>query len=543
MEGATNLVRVQASSARPGEKSCPQHVASKAHAAVWPREPQPRKEPGLQQFALDPVNGLLDMMEFDGLTLGQALSRLHDNGGTRLHPGLLRWAEYAARQYLAAGEDIDAARDWAAIPVSRAWVMQSRPPDATGGITYELCAWGRRYQSEDGQRRELRVPRAKSVTDRPVQLAEIAVDAFVLAYGRPPLGRPRRGDAYRLGMPTQVEKVRVVEVGCEDASHRVMFDGTAREAKRLYDDHARQRLRSAVTGGEYRPGDECPDCKLLGVCPALPRRPGILGIKDAGRAVRSWSVTNGRHYQDCHAQEYLERLHLPPTEGIGVSSAIRRGQAVHAWLASRHARKPASCCTADDVPATPDLWSAGGWEVAGDDARLGVQMIGDHALMCALRDLSPDAAVLPEHRLTVYDPDAGVVVIAKTDLLYQDGSGWVLRETKTTTHADEGDLLARYPQMALGVVLLGEGIPGGSRDCNRVELERLTPSGPLLEIFDPADPDQNAAARRVVHQIAADWHADTCAVPDPGKSCWTCGVSRWCPDALTGTSGEDADDS
>jgi hypothetical protein len=542
MEGPTNLVRVQASSARPGEKSCPQHVAAKAHVGVWAREPQPRKEPGLQQFALDPVTVLLDMMEFDGLTLGQALARLRDTGGPPSHAGLLRWAEHAVGKYLAAGKAIDAARGWAAVPVSRAWVMQSQPPGATGGMTYELCAWGRRYESGDGRRRELRVPRAKSIMDRPVELAEIAVDAFVLAYGRPALGRPRRGDAYQLGRPTQVGNVRVVEVGCEDASHRVMFDGTAAEAKRLYGDHARQRLRSAVTGGEYRPGDGCPDCKLLGACPALPRRPGILGIDDASRAVRSWSVTNGRHYQACHAQEYLGRLHLPPTDGIEHGSAVRRGQAVHAWLAERHARKPASCCTADDVPATPDSWSAGGWQVSGGDARLGVQMIGDHALMCALRDLPPDAAVFPEHQLTVYDPDAGVVVIAKTDLLYQDGSGWVLRETKTTTYIDEGDLLVRYPQVALGVVLLGEGIPGGSRDCNRVELERLTPAGPLLEIFDPADPDLNAAARRVVHQMAADWHADTCAEPDPGKACRTCEVWRWCPDALTGTPGEDADD-
>jgi hypothetical protein len=46
----------------------------------------------------------------------------------------------------------------------------------------------------------------------------------------------------------------------------------------------------------------------------------------------------------------------------------------------------------------------------------------------------------------------------------------------------------------------------------------------------------------VVHQMAAGWHADTCAVPDPGKACKTCEVSRWCPDALTSTPGEDTDD-
>jgi hypothetical protein len=42
-------------------------VAAKAYAAVWPRERQPRKEPGLESFALQPVNDVLDRVEFDGL--------------------------------------------------------------------------------------------------------------------------------------------------------------------------------------------------------------------------------------------------------------------------------------------------------------------------------------------------------------------------------------------------------------------------------------------------------------------------------------------
>jgi len=34
----------------------------------------------------------------------------------------------------------------------------------------------------------------------------------------------------------------------------VVFDGTGKEVGRLYDERARQHLRSAMTGGEYRPG-------------------------------------------------------------------------------------------------------------------------------------------------------------------------------------------------------------------------------------------------------------------------------------------------
>ena len=255
--------------------------------------------------------------------------------------------------------------------------------------------------------------------------------------------------------------------------------------------------------------------------------------------MRTWSITNGRHYQTCPAQDYLERLHLPRDTGIEYGSAARRGQAVHAWLAERHARRPAIPCTPGDAPATPDAWSAGGWEVSGADARLGVQMIGDHSLTCALQHLPAGTPPLAEHRLSVYDPDAGVLVIAKTDLLYQDHGGWVLRETKTTRHPDEGNLLTQYPQVALGIVLLAEGIPGGTPDTNRVELERLTPAGPLLDTFDPADCALHAEARRVVRELAAGWHADTQATAAPGRSCRTCSVRRWCPDAAPADGDDD----
>src|SRR5260370_34858492 len=123
---------------------------------------------------------------------------------------------------------------------------------------------------------------------------------------------------------------------------------------------------------------------------------------------------------------------------------------------------------------------------------------------------------MPAHSVTVYDLASGVVIIAKTDLLYQDNAAWVLRETKTTRHPDEGDLLARYPQTALAVVLLAEQIPGGSREHNRVELERLTPAGPLLDVFRTSDPGVHARARRAVSELAAGWHAATRPAATPG---------------------------
>jgi hypothetical protein len=543
LEGEAGLLRVYATAARAGEQGCPQYLAAKARPGLWAPQRSARGPSGLTTFALEPLMTLLDMVEFDGLTLEQAQARLRDGrAASRPHPGLLRWAGHAVSRFLSASAALDAARGWAARPASRAWVMQAAPPPGSDGPTYELCAWGRRYESADGEKRELRLPRVKSVEGRAVDPGESAAAALVLARGRPALGRPRSGKAHQLGTPQPVSSVRVVEVGCEDGSWQVMFDGPPQKAKLQYDEHARSRLTAATSGGEYRPGDDCADCKLLDACPALPRRPGLLGIAGAGRPVRTWSVTNGRHYMTCAAQEYLERLHLHPAADHEPGSAVRRGQAVHGWLASRHARQPAPPCAADDVPGTPDAWSAGRWEITGEDARLGVQMIGDHSLTCALQDLPPGAVILPEHQLMVYDPDARVLVIAKADLLYESGGAWALRETKTTRAVAGGSLLERFPQAALAIMLLAAGIPGGTPDRNRVELERLTPAGPLLDVLSPADPGLHAEARRVIRAMVTRWRADDSATAAPGPGCRACDASRWCPDAAPSAPQEEDDD-
>ena len=76
LEGDTGLLRVYASAARSGERACPQYLAAKVRPGLWPPQRTPRRQPGLAQFPLDPVTALLDMVEFDGLTLGQAYARL-----------------------------------------------------------------------------------------------------------------------------------------------------------------------------------------------------------------------------------------------------------------------------------------------------------------------------------------------------------------------------------------------------------------------------------------------------------------------------------
>jgi hypothetical protein len=45
----------------------------------------------------------------------------------------------------------------------------------------------------------------------------------------------------------------------------------------------------------------------------------------------------------------------------------------------------------------------------------------------------------------------------------------------------------------------------------------------------------------VIHSLAAPWHADETAAPQPGLECGTCPVRRWCPDALPLAGGPAAD--
>jgi hypothetical protein len=157
-------------------------------------------------------------------------------------------------------------------------------------------------------------------------------------------------------------------------------------------------------------------------------------------------------------------------------------------------------------------------------------MIGDHALVCPLRNGPDDAEVHPERPIVVYDPDADVVVIAKTDLLYRVADRWTLRETKTVKAPSKEDLLVEYPQLALAVLLADAGVLPGGGPCG-VELERLTGSGPVVTELEVAAPDVVAQARRVLLKYVSEWHTDTRYPTKAGNACEDCPFTRWCPDA------------
>ena len=142
----------------------------------------------------------------------------------------------------------------------------------------------------------------------------------------------------------------------------------------------------------------------------------------------------------------------------------------------------------------------------------------------------------------VYDPDADVLVIAKTDLLYEDRRGMGAARDQDHARRQRGQPAGALPAGRPGDHAAGRRNPRRHPGPNRVELERLTPAGPLLDVLDPADPDLHAEACRVIRDMAAGWRADDRAIAVPGPGCRTCEASRWCPDAATGCPAEDDDD-
>jgi hypothetical protein len=247
-------------------------------------------------------------------------------------------------------------------------------------------------------------------------------------------------------------------------------------------------------------------------------------------------MTTARDYRSCHRLPLVKDLQLPSDKEIEYGDAARRGHAVHAVLQKRHGAQHPQVCPTADASLRPDSWQAGGWEVSGAEAELGIQLLGDHHLVCPLRGLPADARILPEHTITAFDPLANVVVTAKVDLVTEQAGFWVLRETKTTSTTTAPDPLIRYPQLALNLLLLhGGALPGGSTR-GRVELELLTPSGPVVVRLSPDDPAVLKRSRGVVTDLVRGWRKDTTFSPkDRLLSCPECSVARWCPDAEVGT--------
>ncbi|MFJ7212896.1 PD-(D/E)XK nuclease family protein [Amycolatopsis sp. NPDC098790] len=473
---------------------------------------------------------MLDYVEHDGLTVEQALERWR-RYADRTPPMLVGWLTKAAPHYLAASEDIawhsTPSGGTGPAPVSRNWGRRRFVYADGAEVVHEEVVSGRRFEG-DGVR-ELRLLRTGSVQGRKRDEAEIALAAGVVASADLVLSGTWEKQALTLRPATRPQWVRIAEIGCSDGTGNVLFDGTAKEAHEKYERDAEAAVVAAAAGTGYLPGAGCGDCDLIGLCPAVPVRPGLLGVDGTGLARRSWSLSTGRSFDDCPARLVAERMFLPRERAAEDSDHTRRGLAVHAWLEDLHRRVPARACAPEEAPPTPDAWSAGRWSVTGDQARLGAQMIADHALTCALGGEAGHVEAHPEQAIVVFDQQANVVVVAKADLLYRVGGAWTVRETKTASVLEESDLLTQFPQLALAVVLAAEdGLRAGEHV--RVELERLSATGPVVAKLDVDDPGFVAAARAVVNARVEGWHSAPALKAKPGKICKTCPFAQWCPE-------------
>ncbi|MFD9702117.1 PD-(D/E)XK nuclease family protein [Lentzea sp. NPDC059081] len=485
-----------------------------------------------QAGATTALGKVLDHVEHDGLPVTEAVTRWRKHADRPPPPMLVGWVTKAVRYYLTACAEIVWAEELPGesklAPVSRNWGRRRRVESDGGEVVHEEVVSGRRFEGEGV--RELRLLRTRSVRDRARDEAEIALAAGVVASASVVLSGMWDRRALTLRPALAPHRVRVVEIGCSDGSHNVLFEGTSQEAHEKYQRDAESLVSEAASGTEYLPGSDCGGCDLVGQCPAVPVRPGLLGVDGGGLSRRSWSLSSGRSFDDCPARLVAERLFLPRERATEDSDHTRRGQAVHGWLEDLHRRVPARACAADETPPTPDAWSAGRWSVSGEQARLGVQMIADHSLTCALRGPAGDVEAHPERPVVVFDPKANVVVVAKTDLLCRSGDVWKVRETKTVSVLDESDLMTQFPQLALAVVLSAEdGLRAG--DHVRVELERLSATGPVVTELDVDDPEVVAAARSVVQARVGAWHASPALTAKPGRVCKTCPFTQWCPES------------
>ncbi|SDJ39272.1 PD-(D/E)XK nuclease family protein [Nonomuraea jiangxiensis] len=552
------VIRIYSSSATTSPKSCPTYLAAKTDYSV--KRSERKKSSRFASMAFSPFSAVLELVENYQVPLDEAFSHLPLRGDAArdiageliapLHEGLLAWTHDAVRNYLRALEEDRHLQAAVGLRPAGPWVRQYPSSDAVvNSRTRELCAWGRGYIYRHGNDtvRELRIPAMGKAGAKRRADAELATAAHVLATGscvdRDVVDRKR--GPYRGGKPFPLlpftasspaaalpSRVRLVEIGCVDGLPQVLYDDTTEAAESFFISKAADTLSALHRPVTEIAGRDCLDCKIRSECRRLHSAPGFLDIRDSSHPRRIWSATTGRYFDDCPAKAHFRALSLPPDEESEKTAFVRRGDAVHAWLKRLHSRKPRRPCAPDDLPESPDSWSAGEWTLEGEHARHGAAMLAAHLEVCPFLDTAPDSIAYPEQTVAADDRHADVLIVADADLLYRRDGSWVYRELKTTAGdfvADGADLLTRYQQLALAVLLFKAGaIPAGPRSA--VELELLTPVGPDIRVIDPNSTSVQERARDTIHGLTRRWHADEEYLPTPSeKACGRCSYQRWCP--------------
>jgi hypothetical protein len=508
LTGDPRFVKVSATDVA-GSSACGRFIALKTRPAIkavdgWRRLFAPWGE--------DPFP-LGDVLEFvreaeghDFATYEEQATWLADAIDKRKTHRLLRvYVSLAVDNILDASESI-------AAEIGRLRLLPGEP--WAGTATRKLTAWAPLYETDDGVREIRRFRMASARADEESTRWSV-IAAFVAADSR--LAAPPR-------------RVRVVEIGAMDGSVRVLFDGTADEARSAFASTGRPLAVAAAEEDHVVPCRSCGDCKAAGSCRSLVSVDGVLG--QAGRGYRSRSVSprDLEQYGTCPAQWLLDSsLHLPPEVGGGDGAA--RGRAVHRWLKAAHSRG-VPCVHADLPVPGSGLGLADGW-LTETEYEVAYPFLRQHAGRCPL---TGDAAlIVADDNVYGYDHDAEVVPVIRPDLMYRAGDRLVIREFKTAEQPYEvgrAEAYEKHLQVPFSIAMLDAGLARRyGAASGTVEVELLTAAGQSIWTWDAADPAVTAAAAETVDRATADWHQDGTWSTAPGPHCAWCPVRRWCPDS------------
>jgi hypothetical protein len=401
----------------------------------------------------------------------------------------------------------------------------------------EWYGWGVCHISRDSQVREYHLltwsdagRRQRSAASLGVY-AHIAADAVCVQEGGwwsdasvPTDAQPRAG-----------AQVRIREIGVLDATSDLRFSGTVDDARALFLDAVPPALE-ILAGGDYNPGSHCASCAVRPECTGIARIPGLLGVAGPATWTRALSPGDLATANVCGHRVFLSRTLGLPAQRSEPTEAMQRGTDIHTWLEYAHGRREA--CTPEDVPldGLGPIAELLGWDSTRYLA-LRPYLVA-HVQQCPLLQHPADDAY-PEMTLTAWDTDADVIVSTRADLVIAHGDSIILRETKTVMHVDteltDAQLLDRYPQLALSLCLLADGVnpisnsrpPADQPPRGTVEVEFLEPDQATVRRFDVADPEIVLLARTSVAE-ATDRLLYGSTEPTVGKWCSWCPVAQWC---------------
>ncbi|GIG65166.1 PD-(D/E)XK nuclease family protein [Phytomonospora endophytica] len=397
----------------------------------------------------------------------------------------------------------------------------------------ELYGWGLWAYTENYDAVRVYLPRYRA-GGAPYPRERVLATAYLGAQGfpgtPPPYGTWYERPHQPRDIPRMPAQVEVAEYYADTGRLEILYRGSAEQTEREYLAHgARMSRLLRIEPLIRRPGGDCDRCVLIGDCSAVPKVPGLLGIKGNGKGRRTWSATNGRNFGACPRRDHLYRRNLP---GMAPGTRELIGRAVDTVLDGLH--RSSRACTAADLPASRAEWFRAGYELEPDASDVATAMLRQHLPRCPWLAGPSVRAARMDRTVTVYDPVADVVVHAQADLLYEEDGAWVWRELKTRERVWNGDPLQSHDalQLSLAVLLAGAGIDG--RRVRRIELEQITVDERDLHPIPVDDADVLSRAREVVHAAVQDWYHDPTDAPTPGRACAFCQYRVICPDAAEG---------